>query len=257
MEPPEHDAASRRLADDFVDWPRRLVAEESLILEVLAAAPSKRILDLGCGTGRQARRLGELGFEVVAIDGSEAALARARADPAPAGVEFVLGEIGAVERSVRGHFGAALCLGNTLPYLLSAESVSRMLVGLKRRLLPGAPVLIHTLNYERALVGNQRALPVEFVPSSDGDGEMAVFRAIEPQEEGIVVLTTSAFRYRPTAVPPLELIDAGASQLRGWTSEEVRVMLDVARLPVRRISGDMQGTPFDPAKSWDLVILAG
>jgi len=252
---------SRLLADDLIDWPKRLAVERSLILRVLSDAPSKRVLDLGCGTGRHARFLAEQGYEVVAIDASETALERARRDPVPAGVEFLLGEIGAVERSVRGHFGAAFCLGNTLPHLLSAESVSRMLVGLKRRLLPGAPVLVQTLNYDRVFSGENRALPLEFVPGTPDspvpDSEIVVVRVVEPQDDGIVVLTTSALRYRPTVVPAMELVDTRATQLHGWKSDELRVMLEVARLPIRDVYGDMQGAPFDPLESRELVIVAG
>lgn len=248
-------AATSLLPDDLVDWPKRLALEEDLLLEVLDGAPSKRVLDLGCGTGRHARFLAERGFEVVGIEGSEAALERARSEPFPAGVELLLGEIGAVERSVRGHFGAALCLGGTLPDLLSAESVSRMLVGVKRRLLPGAPVLVQSLNFDRPFVGNRRALPTEFLPH--GDGEMVVFRAVEPRQDGIFVLVTSAWSYRPASVPAMEPIETRARQLRGWTRDELAVLLDVARLPVREVFGDMSKTPFDPRESLEVVVLAG
>ena len=88
---------------------------ESLIDRVLARAPARRALDLGCGTGETARRLGERGFEVVAIDASESVLEQARAESTSEKVRFVLGDMGAVERLVSGHFGAALCLGDTLP----------------------------------------------------------------------------------------------------------------------------------------------
>lgn len=247
--------SERVRADDLVDWPRRLAEERSLILRTLEGAPSRRVLDLGCGAGHHARFLAEQGYEVVAIDASEAALERARMDPVPSGVEFLLGEMGAVERSVRGHFGAALCLGNTLPYLLSAESVSRMFVGLKRRLLPGAPVLLQMLNYDRTFSAGARALPLEFVPAAGG--ELVVFRAVEPQEEGVVVLTTAALRYRPTDLPPVELVDTRAVQLRGWKSEELRVLLEVARLPLREVYGDMQARAFDAESSWELVAVAG
>ena len=130
--------AAAALPFELIDWPRRLARERDLIERLLTDAPAPRAIDLGCGSGHHARFLAERGFEVVGIDGSEAALDAAQEEPIPDGVQFILGDIGAVERTVRGHFGAAFCLGNTLPQLLSAESVSRLLIGLKRRLLPGA-----------------------------------------------------------------------------------------------------------------------
>ena len=113
---------------------------------MIADAPVPRALDLGCGSGRHARFLAERGLEVVAIDGSETALVAAQEEPVPEGLQFILGEIGAIEGTVRGHFGAAFCLGNTLAHLLSTESLSRMLIGLKRRLLPGAQFLVQLLH---------------------------------------------------------------------------------------------------------------
>ncbi len=121
--------------------------------------------------------------------------------------------MGAVERSVRGHLVAAFCLGNTLPHLLSPESLSRMLVGLKRRLVPGAPFLFQVLNYDRIFADAQRALPLEFLPSRRG-GELIVVRLVQPREDGIVLHTTSALRYQPMGV--MEVVGTHATQLRGW-----------------------------------------
>jgi len=189
----------------------------------------------------------------VAIDASEAALELAQAEPVPEGVEFLLGDMGAVERMVSGHFGAALCLGNTLPCLLSPESLSRMFIGLKRRLLPGAPFLFQVLNYDRILAGGERALPLELVEAADG--ELVVVRLVEPREDGIVVHTTSTLRHRPTREPMMEVVDTHATQLRGWKREELEIMLDVARFSPREVSGDMAGTPYDRHESLELVMV--
>lgn len=255
MSDPGPDPSSHLLPDDLVDWPKRLAKERALILRVLADAPSKRVLDLGCGTGQHARFLADRGYEVVAIEASEAALERAQSEPAPANVQFLLADMGAVERSVRGHFGAALCLGNTLPHLLSPESLSRMLVGLKRRLVPGAPFLFEVLNYDRILAEAQRALPLEFLPSPTG--ELIVVRLVQPREDGIVVQTTTALRYRPTQIPVMELVDTHAIQLRGWKRAELESVLEVARLSVRDVYGDMGAAPFDSHESQELVMVAG
>lgn len=242
------------LARGLHDWPRRLAEEAPLLERVLSAAPSKRVLDLGCGGGEHARFLAGRGFEVIGIDASEAALDAAQQQPIPDGVQFILTDLGAVERSVRGHFGAALCLGNTLPHLLSPESVSRMLVGLKRRLLPGAPLVLQLLNYEPVLAGGQRALPVRFI---DGPGgELILVRLVEGRADGIVLHTTSALRHRPGEEPPLEVVATHQSQLRGWRRSEIETMLEIARLPAREIHGDMGTAPFDPRRSPELVVVA-
>jgi histidinol-phosphate/aromatic aminotransferase/cobyric acid decarboxylase-like protein/SAM-dependent methyltransferase len=53
-------------------------------------APGRRILDLGCGTGRHAVGLARLGYEVIGVDVSEYALRRAARAAAAAGVRLEL-----------------------------------------------------------------------------------------------------------------------------------------------------------------------
>jgi SAM-dependent methyltransferase len=59
------------------DWPTRyhFSALRTNLLRPLAITPGTRILEIGCGTGPLTRYLGELGAEVLGVDGS---LARAR-----------------------------------------------------------------------------------------------------------------------------------------------------------------------------------
>jgi 2-polyprenyl-3-methyl-5-hydroxy-6-metoxy-1,4-benzoquinol methylase len=73
----------------FVAWPQRIEREWPFLQKVLGSAPSRRVLDLGCGTGEHARFLATKGFSVVGIDASESMLAKAREGSTPAGVELV------------------------------------------------------------------------------------------------------------------------------------------------------------------------
>lgn len=51
-----------------------------VLLDLLAAQPGERVLDIGCGTGHQAAALAALGAEVVGIDSDAAMLDLARAE---------------------------------------------------------------------------------------------------------------------------------------------------------------------------------
>src|ERR1700722_19997737 len=64
--------------------PERTAAEVSYLAAVLA--DRRRVLDLGCGTGRHAIGLARLGFEVTGLDVSDYALRRAAQAAAQAGV---------------------------------------------------------------------------------------------------------------------------------------------------------------------------
>jgi SAM-dependent methyltransferase len=67
----------RRLADrgDDLDWGGRWIEP---FLGPLRAAEARLLLEVGCGTGNDAARLAEAGFDVTAVDLSPEAIARAR-----------------------------------------------------------------------------------------------------------------------------------------------------------------------------------
>lgn len=67
--------------------PERTSAETAYLIKTLASAPGKRVIDLGCGTGRHAIALAEAGFEVTGLDVSEWAVAEASKRAADSGVE--------------------------------------------------------------------------------------------------------------------------------------------------------------------------
>jgi SAM-dependent methyltransferase len=80
-------------------------------------APPARVLDAGCGTGRVAVRLHELGYAVVGVDVDETMLEQARA-AAPA-LDWRVGDLSAFDLGsvLRGAFDLVLVAGNTIPLL--------------------------------------------------------------------------------------------------------------------------------------------
>ena len=213
----------------FVAWPQRIEREWPFLQKVLASAPSQRVLDLGCGTGEHARFLATKGFSVVGIDASDSMLAKAREGGTPASVEFVAGDISDVATLTSGSFGAAVCVGNTLPHLRDAAALTRLLAGLRARLLPGGPVLIQVLNYEKIFKQGQRFLPLNF---KEDNGEQTVFlRLMDPGPDGTVVFTPSTLSYRPHGDPPLEVLASRNVQLRGWKGPELTVALASRGVP--------------------------
>ena len=99
------------------------------------AEPGARILDAGCGTGRVAVRLAELGYDCTGVDSDELMLAAAPVRP---GVRWVLGDLADLSAApaVDGPFGLIVAAGNVIP-LLAPGSESAVLRALSDRLLPG------------------------------------------------------------------------------------------------------------------------
>ncbi|MEX3099338.1 class I SAM-dependent methyltransferase [Streptomyces niveiscabiei] len=102
-----------------------------------------RVLDLGCGTGRDAAYLHGTGRTVTGADLSEAMLAHARAvHPGPAYVTadlhgFDLGE---------GEFDAVLCLDSALLYCHTDEQLDACLRSVRRALAPGGLLVAEMRN---------------------------------------------------------------------------------------------------------------
>jgi SAM-dependent methyltransferase len=99
----------------------------------------RRLLDLGCGTGRHAVCLTERGFEVAGIDQSEAMLTRAhqRANAIRGGrkIEFIHGDIRTF--SAAQSFDSVLMNFNVLGYMWSNDDVLGALAAARRNVREG------------------------------------------------------------------------------------------------------------------------
>lgn len=242
--------------DSAVEWPARLAREGPFLLGALARAPSRRIVDLGSGTGEHARWLAGQGFEVVGIEGVRERWERAKQLAVP-GVEFLIGDLGAVEAMVRGQFGAALCLGNTLPALIGAEAVSRMFIGLRRRFLPGGVLVLQQWNYDGLASRNVRELPERRL--AQADGELRLRAEVALDADGIATVTERvlhlALAAGGAAAAP-RLLHERHRYLQGWRHAELLTLLDVARFRDIRCHGGFAGEPFDLDLSEELVLVA-
>jgi SAM-dependent methyltransferase len=249
---PKPDRYGRIAYRSLIDWPQRLKREAPLLQRVLGGAPSRRVLDLGCGTGEHARLLASLGFEPMGVDASPAQLAAAReADPQG---RFVQGSLAELANLVEPGFGGAICVGNTLPHLTEEADLRRCFEGLVSRFLPGGVFLLQTLNYDRILDRGERALPAVVLPGEEG-AETVFLRLMTAREGGRLTFTPVRLRWRPGAQPPVEVVSAEEVQLRAWRRAELEALLSVAGFEVREVLGTMTGEAWSPT-SPDLVVVA-
>jgi SAM-dependent methyltransferase len=253
MEKPEPDAYGRIAYRRLIAWPERLQCEGPLLQRVLEAAPAKRVLDLGCGSGEHARFLNALGFEATGVDASPSQLEAARAAE-PQG-RYVQAGLTALDAGILGGQGGAICVGNTLPHLCEEAEVSAFLGSLAQCLLPGAPFLLQLLNYDRILERGERTFPAVLRPGG-AEGESIVFlRLMTHHGGGHLSFLPATLRYRPGAAEPLELIAAQEVALRGWRRAEVEALLRANGFRVQEVLGTMTGEAWNPGSS-DLVVVA-
>jgi SAM-dependent methyltransferase len=95
--------------------------------------PGARVLDAGCGTGRVAIRLAELGYTCVGVDSDASMLATARA--ASVDVTWVLADLVDIDQLATS-FDLIVAAGNVMP-LLAPGSESVVIDRLAKRLAPG------------------------------------------------------------------------------------------------------------------------
>lgn len=105
---------------------------EASLAAALVPAPG-RVLDAGCGTGRVAIRLAELGYPVVGVDVDHAMLAVAR-EQAPE-LTWLHGDLAALDQVMQPSdaFDLVLAAGNVIP-LVAPGTEALVVAGLARRL---------------------------------------------------------------------------------------------------------------------------
>jgi SAM-dependent methyltransferase len=93
----------------------------------------RRLLDVGCGTGKSFIPMLERGWEVTACDISASMVELARAKVGD-GADLSVADMR--ELPLLGEFDLVLCLDDAVNYLLSCEELERALRGMRRNLAP-------------------------------------------------------------------------------------------------------------------------
>lgn len=123
------------------------VGEVDFVERELGTDRSKRILDIGCGTGRHAIELTRRGYRVTGFDLSEGQLRLAREKAAAAGVDVEFQRRDATEPHFNQEFDAAImfCEG-AFPLMETDEKNYAILKHAGVALRPGGKLLLTTLN---------------------------------------------------------------------------------------------------------------
>ena len=240
----------------MIAWPDRIRREWPFIEAVLKTAPAKRILELGSGTGEHARYLASKGFDVTGVDSSESMIEKSLEAAEGGDSRFVQGDISSIGSLVSGDFGAAICLGNTLPHLRGWKEIASLADGLRSVLLPESPLIVQILNYDRIIRRKERFLPLDFRPDPDGPDTIVYLRLMDPRDDGTVVFVPSTLRLNSASEEPLELIGSRRVELHGWRRGELEAILGERGFDAFEAFGSFDRAPFDADESRDLILVA-
>jgi SAM-dependent methyltransferase len=236
--------------DRFVNWEGRLAHELPFFDAHFEEQGVRRVLDAACGTGHHAIALARRGYQVTGTDLSAVMVERARENAAAAGVDATFHVAGLGQLSALGEtFEAAICLGNSLPHLLSASAVTGALADFAAALEPGGLLVIQNRNFDRVLAERERFMP----PQSyrEGDREWLFLRFYDFHETTITFNMMRLWKQDGGWEQ-----DVNSTELRPIFSDDLAVALAAAQFQEVAFYGGYNSSAFEPARSGDLIAVA-
>jgi glycine/sarcosine N-methyltransferase len=245
--------------DRFVDWPSRLTFELPFLEATLQrlAEPGGRlpsILDAACGTGQHALALQERGYPTAGADLSPAMIERARQNALERGlgVRFEVAGFGQLATTFGPEsFKAVLCLGNSLPHVTDPADLAEALRDFAALLRPGGLLLLQNRNFDQVLA--QVARWMEPQSAREGDTEWLFVRFYDYLDDGNIDFNILRLQ-RAGDSPWTQALTS--TRLRPLTQSELRQALPEAGFARIEWYGGLDGSPFDPQKSGNLVVVA-
>jgi len=132
------------------DWPSRLAFELPFLRRALEQARARTLLEVACGGGHHAIALALEGYTVSGADLSAAMIDLARRNAAQPDVSIRFEQAGFADIGTPFNvtFDAVLCLGNSLPHVLTEKDQLAALTAMHGRLRYGGVLVLQNLNYD-------------------------------------------------------------------------------------------------------------
>jgi len=239
--------------DRFVNWPARLAAELPFLLSQLQSGGAHRVLDVACGTGQHAVALAKAGYDVAGTDFSLPMIERARENASAAGVQARFEVTGFAQAAgvVGGGLDALLCLGNSLPHVLTAPELAATLDDFAACLRPGGLLLLQNRNFDAVLKRQERWMEPQAHQEAGAEWLFLRFYDFEENDR----LAFNIVTLRRLAGQGWEQ-QVHATRLWAMRAHDVTGALACHGFGAITCYGDMAGAPFDAHKSGNLVVTA-
>lgn len=245
--------------DRFVNWEDRLAYELPFINDQIASlqrAPAQAlsILDAACGTGMHAIALAGAGHHVSAADLFPQMIEKAELNASAAGVKvrFKAAGLGDLSSTFVGEqFDLVLCLGNSLPHLLSEHELLDTLVDFAAVLHPGGMAFIQNRNFDAVMRRQERWMEPQTFRDAEGEWIFQRFYDFLPGgliRFNIVTLKQSGDSGWQSAVT--------STLLRAQLQRELEKSLTETGFEAIRAYGSMLADAFSPESSGNLILTA-
>lgn len=243
--------------DRFVNWNNRLVFEMPFLQAQLQAGSARRVLDAATGTGQHPIALAKAGFNTAGADLSPAMIQRAHENARQARVEvpFLAAGFGGLARAFAGSplfpFDAVLCLGNSLPHVLSLEDLHGTLADFAACLRPEGVLILQNRNFDAVM--STRTRWMEPQTHREGDTERIFLRFYDFEPNGLITFNIITLKREGQGGWKQTV---SASRLRPLLQAELAAVLQGAGFSDVKWFGSLAGEPFNPAASGNLVAVA-
>jgi SAM-dependent methyltransferase len=178
--------------------------------------------------------------------------ARANAQAAKVEVRFEAAGFGELGGALgRGAFDALLCLGNSLPHVLTPAELAVALADFAACLRPGGLVLIQNRNFDAVLA--HRARWMEPQGRREGENEWLFLRFYDFEPDGLLNFNIITLRREGTGGWSQQVT---TTRLRPLLQAELTAALAAAGFKEIASYGDMSGSRFDPETSGNLILTA-
>lgn len=206
------------------------------------------VIDVACGQGMFTIPLAERGIRVVGADISEGMIARARHKAEGLGLrmDWIVSPMQELAGLGLGTVDAALCMGNSLPHLLTDADLEQALESFAQLLKPGGVLAVRLLNYTRILQRQERIVGI------DSAGDKQYVRFYDFLDNGRIRFNVLQIFDREDS--PQHAIHS--TTLRPYGVEELLRRVAAAGLKTIQTCGGLDFTPFDAAESDSLLLLA-
>jgi len=239
--------------DRFINWERRLAHELPFIERQLTSSGVERVLDVACGTGKHAIALAQHGYKVVGTDLSAGMIERARENTAAERVQarFVVAGFGGLVPEVGTGFDALLCMGNSLPHVLTTEALRATLADFAAVLEPGGLLLIQNRNFDAVMAGCVRWMTPR--THREGKHEWLFLRFYDFNQDGTLTFNVVTLQHDATERWTQRTQE---TTLRPWLHDELTSAVTAAGFGPVVCYGDVTGAPFDAESSGNLIVVA-
>ncbi len=241
------------LSPDFdlmVSWEKRLKNEAPFFHKLFEENKVKKILDLACGTGHHSTFFAKSGYEVTGVDLSEKMLQIARKNAkGVSGVRFVKAGFLDVHPKLKDRFDAVICLGNSLPHLLSQKDLKKTLQNIYNLLNPGGIFILQNRNYDKILKKKIRFIAPNI---TDKESERIVFIRLLDFLKDKVLFNLVTFRQKEGKWS----FQTKSTFLRPILRKEIENLLIGQGFKKQKIYGDYNFSLFRRYLSEDLIIFA-